>query len=50
VSTQPEPRGDDGLGGRRRRPTGTFADGLRSMRGLPQVVWILGVASLLNDV
>ena len=45
----PEPRGDDGLG-RPRRPTGNFADGLRSMRGLPRVVWVLGVASLLNDV
>jgi len=48
VST-PEPRRDDGLG-RRRRPTGNFADGLRSMRGLPRIIWVLGVASLLNDV
>jgi MFS family permease len=49
VSSNPEPRLDGGLG-RRRRPTGNFADGLRSMRGLPRVVWVLGVASLLNDV
>jgi MFS family permease len=48
VSSEPQPR-DDGLG-RRRRPTGNFADGLRSMRGLPRVIWVLGVASLLNDV
>ena len=44
-----EPRRDDGPS-RRRRPTGNFADGLRSMRGLPRVVWVLGLASLLNDV
>jgi len=49
VSSEPEPRGDDGLS-RRRRPTGNFADGLKSMRGLPRVVWVLGVVSLLNDV
>jgi len=49
VSSEPEPRLDGGLS-RRRRPTGNFADGLRSMRGLPRVVWVLGVASLLNDV
>jgi MFS family permease len=49
VSPEPEPRGENGLS-RRRRPTGNFVDGLRSMRGLPRVVWILGVASLLNDV
>jgi MFS family permease len=49
VSSESEPRGDDCLS-RRRRPTGTFADGLRSVRGLPRVVWILGVVSLLNDV
>jgi MFS family permease len=49
VSSEPEPRGDDGLN-RRRRPTGNFADGVRSMRGLPRVIWVLGVASLLNDV
>ena len=49
MSSEPEPRGDDGLS-RRRRPTGNFADGVRSMRGLPRVVWVLGVASLLNDV
>jgi MFS family permease len=50
VSCEPEPPVEDGLSRRRRRPTGTFADGLRSMRGLPRVVWILGVVSLLNDV
>jgi MFS family permease len=49
VSSEPEPRRDDGLS-RRRRPTGNFVDGLRSMRGLPRVIWVLGVASLLNDV
>ena len=49
MSSEPEPRRDDGLN-RRRRPTGNFADGLRSMRGLPRVIWVLGVASLLNDV
>jgi MFS family permease len=49
VSSQPEPRGDDGMS-HRRRPTGNFADGLRSMRGLPRIVWLLGFASLLNDV
>jgi MFS family permease len=48
VSSEPEPR-RDGLG-HRRRPTGNFADGLRSMRGLPRIIWVLGVASLLNDV
>ncbi|HMF42911.1 MAG TPA: MFS transporter [Polyangia bacterium] len=49
MKSESEPRGDDPLS-RRRRPTGNFADGLRSMRGLPRVVWVLGVASLLNDV
>jgi MFS family permease len=49
VSSEPEPRRDDGLS-RRRRPTGNFADGLRSMKGMPRVVWVLGLASLLNDV
>jgi MFS family permease len=49
VSSDPEPRPDDGLS-RRRRTTGNFADGLRKMRGLPRVIWVLGVASLLNDV
>jgi MFS family permease len=49
VSSEPQPRDDDGVS-RRRRPTGNFADGLRSMRGLPRVIWVLGVASLLNDV
>jgi MFS family permease len=49
VSSEPQPRQDDGPS-RRRRPTGNFADGLRSMRGLPRVIWVLGVASLLNDV
>jgi MFS family permease len=49
VSSEPEPHRGDGLG-RRRRPTGNFADGLRSMRGLPRIIWVLGVASLLNDV
>jgi MFS family permease len=49
VSSDPEPHRGDGLS-HRRRPTGNFADGLRSMRGLPRIIWILGVASLLNDV
>ena len=49
MTSGPQPRDDDGLS-RRRRPTGNFADGLRSMRGLPRVIWVLGVASLLNDV
>jgi MFS family permease len=49
VSSEPEPRRDDGHS-RRRRPTGNFADGVRKMRGLPRVIWLLGVASLLNDV
>jgi MFS family permease len=49
VSDKPEPRADDGLS-RRRRPTGNFVDGVRSMRGLPRIVWVLGVASLLNDM
>ena len=49
MSSEPQPRGDDGLG-RPRRPTGNFVDGLRSMAGLPRVIWVLGVASLLNDV
>jgi hypothetical protein len=44
-----EPRRDDGPS-HRRRPTGNFADGLRAMRGMPRVVWVLGLASLLNDV
>jgi MFS family permease len=47
--SNPEPRRDDGLG-HRRRPTGNFVDGLRSMAGLPRVIWVLGVASLFNDV
>jgi MFS family permease len=49
VNDKPEPPADDGLG-RRRRPTGNFVDGVRSMRGLPRIVWVLGVASLLNDM
>jgi MFS family permease len=49
VNSEPEPRDGDPLG-RRRRPTGNFADGLRSMRGMPRVIWVLGFASLLNDV
>ena len=49
MSSEPEPRREDGLS-RPRRPTGNFADGLRSMVGLPRVIWVLGVASLLNDV
>ena len=49
MSSEPEPRGEDPVR-RHRRPTGNFADGLRSMRGLPRVVWVLGVVSLLNDV
>jgi MFS family permease len=45
----PVDRRDD-VPGRHRRPTGSFSDGLRSMRGLPRVVWLLGLASLLNDL
>ena len=36
----------------RRQPTGAFdvVRQMRSFRSLPRVVWLLGVASLLNDI
>jgi MFS family permease len=53
VSSPADPRPadpQDDVPGRHRRPTGNFREGLQSMRRLPRVVWLLGLASLLNDV
>jgi MFS family permease len=50
VTLEPETRADDDSGRRRSRGTGGFRNAVRSVRTLPRVIWLLGVASLLNDV
>jgi MFS family permease len=47
VGQQPEPRTDPGPG---RRPITRAQLTLEGLRKLPRVVWLLGLASLLNDV
>jgi MFS family permease len=49
VSRQPDPRAEPDSGPRPPR-VGTGSDPLRALRALPRVVWLLGLASLLNDV
>ncbi len=46
----PEPRDDEPPVRRRRGLTGSFRAALGSVRTLPRVIWLLGLASLFNDV
>jgi MFS family permease len=50
VSLEPEPTVADQPPRRRTRLTGSFRAALASVRKLPRVIWLLGFASLLNDV
>jgi len=51
VSVLPETQAGPGPGqARRQRLTGGFKAALINVRTLPRVVWLLGLASLLNDV
>jgi MFS family permease len=49
VNRPPEPSAEPDSGPRPPRASGG-SDPLRSLRALPRVVWLLGLASLLNDV
>ncbi len=49
MSRQPDPRAEPDSGPRPPR-VGTGSDPLGALRALPRVVWLLGLASLLNDV
>jgi MFS family permease len=48
VPWQPEPPAEPAADAR--PPSRAGRDGLRALRALPRVVWLLGLASLLNDV
>ena len=50
MTLQPDTRADDDSGRRRTRATGGFRGALAGVRTLPRVIWLLGFASLLNDV
>jgi MFS family permease len=50
VTLQPDTRAEDDSARRRQSATGGFRAALLNVRTLPRVIWLLGFASLLNDV